>query len=227
MATADAGKSLRRDLDRGLCQLGQPLDDIAQQKLLVFLQLLERWNKRVNLTAVRDIAAMVVTHLLDSLAIRPWINTGPVIDIGSGAGLPGLPLAIANPERAHVLVDSAVKRCRFLRQAIVELDLDNVRVENSRAEDYRLSPGSIDVGENRNCPVITARAFAALPDLIVAAGHLLASGGVLLAMKGRVPQDEIDALPNDWQLDAVHKLNVPGIAAQRHLLVVTRKTASQ
>ncbi len=205
-------------LRQGLAELGQTLPSGAEQKLLSFLELLRHWNRTINLTAVREIDDMVAAHLLDSLAIRPWLAGERILDVGSGAGLPGIPLAIAEPHRSFVLLDSAAKRCRFLTQAVVELGLANVRVENRRVEDYLVSSD-----EGPSFSTITARAFSSLDKFVAAAGHLLADRGSLLAMKGKMPQDELDELPDGWQLQHAEKLVIPGLAAERHLLILGRQ----
>ena len=205
-------------LRHGVAELGQTLPDGAEQKLLSFLELLRHWNRTINLTAVREIDDMVAAHLLDSLAIRPWLAGERILDVGSGAGLPGIPLAIAEPHRSFVLLDSAAKRCRFLTQAVVELGLANVRVENRRVEDYLVSSD-----EEPSFSTITTRAFSSLDKFVAAAGNLLADRGSLLAMKGKMPQDELDEMPNGWRLKHAEKLVIPGLAAERHLLILGRQ----
>ncbi len=205
-------------LRHGVAELGQTLPDGAEQKLLSFLELLRHWNRTINLTAVREIDDMVAAHLLDSLAIRPWLAGERILDVGSGAGLPGIPLAIAEPHRSFVLLDSAAKRCRFLTQAVVELGLANVRVENRRVEDYLVSSD-----EGSSFSTITARAFSSLDKFVAAAGNLLDDRGSLLAMKGKMPQDELNEMPNGWRLKHAEKLVIPGLAAERHLLILGRQ----
>lgn len=205
-------------LRQGLAELGQTLPSGAEQKLLSFLELLRHWNRTINLTAVREIDDMVAAHLLDSLAIRPWLAGERILDVGSGAGLPGIPLAIVEPHRSFVLLDSAAKRCRFLTQAVVELGLANVRVENRRVEDYLVSSD-----EGPSFSTITARAFSSLDKFVAAAGHLLDDQGSLLAMKGKMPRDELNELPDGWRLQHAEKLVIPGLAAERHLLILGRQ----
>ena len=205
-------------LRQGLAELGQALPSGAEQKLLSFLELLRHWNRTINLTAVREIDDMVAAHLLDSLAIRPWLAGERILDVGSGAGLPGIPLAIVEPHRSFVLLDSAAKRCRFLTQAVVELGLANVRVENRRVEDYLVSSD-----EGPSFSTITARAFSSLDKFVAAAGHLLDDRGSLLAMKGKMPRDELNELPDEWRLQHAEKLVIPGLAAERHLLILGRQ----
>lgn len=198
-------------LRNGLTSLGQDVPSGAAETLLEFLHLLAKWNKTWNLTAVRDPLEMVPRHVLDSLSVRPWLKGRRIADIGSGAGLPGIPLAIAEPERQFVLIDSAAKRTRFMTQAAATLGLANVEVIRSRAEDYRPDSGF---------DTVISRAFASLADFTAAAGHLSLSGGQLLAMKGRFPGDEIAQLPADWRATGVETLAVPGLEAERHVVVL-------
>ena len=210
--------TIAHKLRQGMAELGQTLPEGAEQELLRFLELLQHWNRTINLTAVREIDDMVAAHLLDSLAIRPWLAGDRILDVGSGAGLPGIPLAIAEPHRYFVLLDSAAKRCRFLTQAILELGLANVWVENRRVEDYLVSSDKVPP-----FTTITARAFSSLDKFLAAAGHLLADRGSLLAMKGKLPQDELKMLPDGWRLQHAEKLVIPGLVAERHLLILVRE----
>ena len=202
-------ETLRKRLDAGLSALGIALDDRAIARLLDYVDLLERWNAAYNLTAVRDPAEMVTRHLVDSLAILPYVSGATLADLGSGAGLPGIPLAIAVPARETLLVDSNGKKARFLREAVRRLDLEHVRVAESRVE---------DVAGTFEC--ITARAFASLADMLGWGGHLLAPGGVWLAMKGRVDAAELDAVPAGFRVEKIVALNVPGLDAERHLVIL-------
>lgn len=186
------------------------LDAALAEPLMRYLRLLDRWGKAINLTAVRDPVAMVRLHLLDSLAIRSWVR-GPVADVGSGAGLPGIPLAIALPALRFTLIETIGKKSAFLRQAAAELALGNVEVVPTRAENYRPQAGFATV---------TSRALATLPDFVRVAGHLCAPGGRLLAMKGRPPDEEIAALPPGWGVTAVHEVHVPGLDAERTLVAI-------
>ena len=204
--------TLRQRLDAGLSSLGIALDETAIARLLDYVDLLERWNAAYNLTAVRDPAEMVTRHLVDSLAILPFVSGATLADLGSGAGLPGIPLAIAAPERETLLVDSNGKKARFLREAVRRLGLERVRVAESRVEDVE---GTFDC--------ITARAFASLADMLGWGGHLLAPGGVWLAMKGRIAEDELDAVPAGFRAGNVVALNVPGLDAERHLVILKRR----
>ena len=204
--------ALRADLEPGLDALG--LDRALAGPLLAYLALLRRWNATYNLTAIRDPLQMVSLHLLDSLAMHPHVaGLASLADLGTGPGLPGIPLALAHPGLRVTLVESNGKKARFLREAVRSLGLGNARVAESRAEALD-EPGAH--------AAITARALATLPDIIAVGGHLVAPGGRLLAMKGVRPDEEIAALPAGWRLQAVHPLQVPGLAAERHLVVVER-----
>ena len=211
MNTFQFPAELRDELDAGLAALG--LDPALAMPLLAYLALLDRWNRTYNLTAIRDPREMVGKHLLDSLAMHPYLDDGHLADLGAGAGLPGIPLAIAKPGLRVTLVESNGKKARFLREAVRTLGLSNARVAETRAEALD-EPGAYDA--------ITARALATLPLIIELGGHLLKPGGRLLAMKGAVPDDEIAGLSAGWRVETVHQLTVPGLAAERHLVVVGR-----
>lgn len=199
-----------------MAAMGQT-DVVLATRLLDYLALLVQWNQAYNLTAVRDPQEMLSRHLLDSLSLVPFVPAGPLADLGSGAGLPGLVIALARPELAVTLVESNGKKARFLREAVRQLGLGGVRVAQERAEKLA-EPGAY------GC--ITARALGTLAQLVQFGGHLLRPDGQLLAMKGQYPADEIAALPAPWQVQASHVLAVPGETAARHLIVVTRTTAS-
>jgi 16S rRNA (guanine527-N7)-methyltransferase len=213
MNTPQSQAELRTGLDAGLAALA--LDPALATPLLTYLALLDRWNRTYNLTAIRDPREMVGKHLLDSLAMHPHVAGGSLADLGTGAGLPGIPLALAKPGLQVTLVESNGKKARFLREAVRTLGLANARVAESRAEALD-EPGAYDA--------ITARALATLPLIIELGGHLLKPGGRLLAMKAAVPDDEIAALPPGWRVETVHPLTVPGLAAERHLVVVGRSS---
>ena len=199
------------DLQRGLHDMG--LDAALAQPLLAYLALLVRWNRTYNLTAIRDPREMVTRHLLDSLAMAPHVATGTLADLGTGPGLPGIPLAIAHPQLQVTLVESNGKKARFLREAVRQLGLGNARVAESRAEALD-EPGAFDN--------LTARAMDTLAGIIEVGGHLLRPGGHLLAMKGVYPHEEIAALPAGWQMREVRPLQVPGLTGERHLVVCSR-----
>lgn len=200
---------LAATLAQGIATLGIALDATQQERLLAYLALLVKWNQAYNLTAIRDPLEMVTKHLLDSLAVLPHLHGTQVLDVGSGAGLPGIPLAIADPGREFTLLDSNGKKTRFLLQAKGELRFSNLSVVHSRLEQYR--PGQL-------FDTVTARAFASLADMTAGTAHLLAPGGSLLAMKGEYPQEELDALPPGFVVREIIALTVPGLEAQRHLV---------
>ena len=200
-------------LEAGLVALD--LDRALAARLRDYLALLARWNRAYNLTAIRDPREMVGKHLLDSLAMHPFVqDIGSLADLGTGAGFPGIPLALANPGLRITLVESSGKKARFLREAVRTLGLTNARVAESRIE---------ALGEDAQYDAITARALATLPLIVQLGGYLLRPGGRLLAMKGVVPADEIAALPPGWRMESVQPLTVPGLEAERHLVVVARE----
>ena len=202
---------LQTRLEQGIAALRLSLPAGAVARLLDYQALLERWNGAYNLTAVRDPADMITRHLLDSLAILPFVRGASLADLGTGPGLPGIPLAIAAPGRDMLLVDSNGKKVRFLREAIRVLKLDGVRAVQSRVEDVQ---GQFDC--------VTARAFASLADMLGWGGHLLAPHGQWLAMKGKRPDDELSGMPAGFEVRSMHALAVPGLSAERHLLVLGR-----
>ncbi|RDE50007.1 MAG: 16S rRNA (guanine(527)-N(7))-methyltransferase RsmG [Candidatus Accumulibacter meliphilus] len=203
-------------LQQGLQTLGIALSAPAQSKLLAYASLLEKWNRTYRLTAVPNSELTVSHHLLDSLAVLPFVRGESLLDVGSGGGMPGIPLAIARPELRVVLLDSNSKKSAFLRQAAIELELANIAVHCGRVEAYR--PADIFA-------VITARAFADLAELVRLSRHLLQAGGHWLAMKGVCPQAEIARLPADVALDALHRLEVPGVTGERHLVLLSKRAA--
>ena len=203
--------ALTPELEAGLAALGLPT--ASAPRLLAYLALLERWNQTYNLTAIRDVREMLGKHLLDSLAMHSYLHDERLADLGTGPGLPGIPLAIVKPQLQVSLVESNGKKARFLREALRQLGLDNARVLESRAEDVA-EPGQFDA--------ITARALDRLAGILRVGGHLLRPGGQLLALKAARVDAEVAELPPGWHLQAVHPLRVPGLAAERHLVVVAR-----
>jgi 16S rRNA (guanine527-N7)-methyltransferase len=193
--------------------MGIELDETQQHALVAHLDLLDEWNERMNLTAIRDRASQLTKHVLDSLSVRPYLRGNRIADVGSGAGFPGIPLAVVEPGRHFTLIESTGKKCRFLEHVREALGLANVEVVHSRAEAYR--------PEHRFDTVI-ARAVGPLADLVRYAAPLLAGEGRLLAMKGRYPGDELAARINGWKILAVHALAVPGLDEQRHLVEIVR-----
>lgn len=206
--------TLARALAGGVAALGLDLDAAAQTKLLAYLALLDKWNRTHNLTAIREPERMVTHHLLDALATLPHLpeaETLRLIDVGSGGGLPGVPLAIARPQWRVTLLDSNRKKAAFLRQAAAELALANVAVAAMRADDY---------APDTPFDVAISRAFADLGEFAAAACHLVRPGGHLFAMKGVYPRKELKALPRVFRVVAVPALEVPGLGAERHLVIM-------
>lgn len=199
----------RERLLLGIQALGLDLPAKAVDQLLAYRDLMLKWNRTYNLTALKDPARMVSHHLLDSLAILPWIAGPELLDVGSGAGLPGIPLAIARPDLRVTLVDAVQKKAAFQRQAAIELGLANVQVLHGRVEELQGRYG-----------MITSRAFADLADFVRLTRSLLAPGGRWLAMKGLAPEQELAALPAGVQVAGLHPLQVPGLDAARHLVIL-------
>lgn len=197
-------------LERGLAELRQPLPGDAADKLLAYLELLAKWNRVHNLTAIRDPLRMISHHLLDSLAVRPHLPAGALADIGSGGGLPGIPLAIAEPARPVTLNDANQKKAAFLQQAVIELRLDNAQVHHGRVQAWRPA--------QRFACVIT-RGFAELSRFIADCRHLLLPEGVAAAMKGMLPVDELSRVPPGVDCRDVRRLQVPMLDADRHLVL--------
>lgn len=203
---------LRAPLVAGTRALGLALTDAQHDALLDYLALLARWNATYNLTAIRDVDGMLAKHVLDSLAIAKHVREKRIADLGTGAGLPGIPLAIADPALAVVLVESNGKKARFLREAQRRLALANVEVREARAESGK--PGEVDA--------VVARALAALPELAALAAHWVGPGGLLYAMKGPGYLDEVRVIGPEWAHAATERLAVPGLDADRYLVVLKR-----
>jgi len=214
MSSATDRAAMYAQLRAGMAELALAPKPAAVETLLDYIELLARWNATYNLTAVREAQAMVTHHLLDSLAVAHLVRGERLADIGSGAGLPGIPLAIVAPELSVTLIDSNGKKTRFLREAVRALRLDNVRIEAQRVEAVR---GEFDT--------VTARAFSALGEMVRLAGHLLATDGILLALKGQLHKDEILELPAGFSVAEVKALRVPGLAAARHAVIIQRSQA--
>lgn len=210
-----ATPTARADLERAAQVLGLPLASAQADTLLAYLSLLQRWNATYNLTAVRDPAQMLVQHLVDCLAVVPPLVRAlgeqggtRVLDVGSGAGLPGVVIAVLCPAVQVVCVDTVGKKAAFVRQAAMELGLANLQAEHARVETLKQPPFDL----------ITSRAFASLADFVTLTRHLLAPGGRWMAMKGQRPDAELSSLPPGVRLDAVEPLAVPGLAAERCLV---------
>ncbi len=202
---------LKQQLSLGLNAMQLPLAETAQQQLIDYLHLLDKWNRHFNLTAVRDIQQMVPLHLLDSLSIAPYVSGERILDVGTGAGLPGIPLAIVFPDKQITLLDSNAKKIRFCRQVINELGLKNITAEHSRIQQY-----------HPDLPVqqITTRAFTDLPNMLELLEPLLTDETRVLAMKGQLPEKEISLLKENGYKVSNHQLSVPGVDAKRHLLII-------
>lgn len=213
MAVGDAADPLLAQLDAGMEALGlMPSPDVAES-MLNFVRELLHWNRRINLTAIVEPREVLIQHVLDSLAIAPFITGPSLLDVGSGGGFPGLPLALLRPDLEVSSVDSRNKKIAFQRHAARQLGLSNFTATAARIEAW--------VPPHRY-PQITSRAFASLSQFAALAGRHLADGGQLLAMKGKHPADELAEMPSEWELVKMHRLNVPGLAAERHLLIFTR-----
>ena len=201
----------QRQLGQGLVDLRIALPAASQDKLLAYVALLYKWNRVYSLTALREDDKAVSHHLLDSLAVLPYLPPGSLLDVGSGGGMPGIPLAIARPQLAVTLLDSNSKKTAFLRQAAIELGLSNISVHAGRVEQYHPA---------RGFAAITSRAFAELLDFVTLSRHLLAPSGRWLAMKGTRSDQEVARLPADVEIEAMHRLQVPGVEGERHLVVM-------
>jgi 16S rRNA (guanine527-N7)-methyltransferase len=198
---------------RALPEAAAGLSDGAVAQLAAYLRLLARWNQAYNLTSVRDPADMATRHVGDSLTALPFLTGDRLLDVGAGAGLPGIPLAVASPATRVTLLDSQIKKARFLRQAVAELKLGNTEVVHGRVEDFRpVQPFT----------TVICRAYASLADFVASAGHALAPGGRLVAMKGRLPADELATLPTGWRVLGAMPVGAPGLVGERHIIVLAR-----
>lgn len=206
--------SISRQIEDGLAALRLDEPPGLAASLAAYLELLAKWNRSYNLTAIRAPEDMVTRHLLDSLAVLPFAGDKRVLDVGTGAGVPGLVLAMARPAQAFVLLDSSGKKTRFVAHAASRLGLGNVAVVQARVEDHRDAAGF---------GIVISRAFSALGEFLRLAGHLASASGRLLAMKGAFPEAELEALPAGWRLLAAHRLAVPGLDERRHLLEFGRQ----
>ena len=203
-------------LAAGIAQMRLNISPAQQQKLLAYLALLQKWNKTYNLTALRDPAQMVSHHLLDSLTLLPYLaQAESMIDVGSGGGMPAIPAAICRPDLQITMVDANSKKTTFLRQAAIELGLENVAVSSSRVE---------ELGGQR-ADIVTSRAFAELADFAALTKHLLNENGYWAAMKGVYPYEEIEQLPANIEVVSADKLEVPMLEAERHMVIMRPKRA--
>jgi 16S rRNA (guanine527-N7)-methyltransferase len=208
--------SLSESLAKGIATLGLDVSPGARLRLLEHLALVQKWNRVHNLTAIRDPEMMLMGHVLDSLAVVPYITGPRITDVGSGAGFPGIPLALSCPEWRVTLIESNHKKAAFLQQARIDLQLKNVEVVNSRAEEFQVSDGF---------DTVISRAFASLADFAGLSGHLaLRSRGRLVAMKGVYPHEELLQLGGRFAVEKILPIMVPGLAAERHLVIIKALT---
>ncbi|EAQ6107367.1 TPA: 16S rRNA (guanine(527)-N(7))-methyltransferase RsmG [Salmonella enterica] len=198
-------------LSRLLDEAGISLTDHQKTQLVAYVDMLHKWNKAYNLTSVRDPAEMVVRHILDSIVVAPYLQGQRFIDVGTGPGLPGIPLAIVLPDAHFTLLDSLGKRVRFLRQVQHELKLENITPVQSRVEAYPSEPPFDGV---------ISRAFASLNDMVSWCHQLPGEKGRFYALKGQLPEDEIASLPDDFSVESVEKLRVPQLEGERHLVII-------
>ncbi len=204
----------RSRLVDGANQLGVSLIEPQSSQLLSYLTLLNKWNKAYNLTAVRNPEEMLTRHLIDSLSIVPWVKGENIIDVGTGPGLPGIPLAILFPETRFTLLDSNGKKTRFLTQCKLEMGLGNVTVVHGRVEEFK---------PQQPFDQVISRAFSAIENMVGWCSHLVDDRGQFLAMKGVFPEEELTSLPDGYKVEQSHSLEVPGSDGERHLIII-RKT---
>jgi 16S rRNA (guanine527-N7)-methyltransferase len=197
------------------CELA--VTQAQQQKLIQYVLMINKWNKAYNLTSVRDPHQMVLKHIVDSIVVAPFLNKTHYIDVGTGPGLPGIPLAIMCPDKQFILLDSLGKRVRFMKQVAYELKIDNIEPVQSRVEDF--VPSVVIDG-------VLSRAFASLKDMLHWCQHLVNSQGVFLALKGQLSLDELKGLPLEFILQETIKLDVPGLEGERHIVKIKKKSAS-
>ena len=204
----------RQKLQSGLKEMGLDLSGEQQDKLLAYVEMLKKWNKTYNLTALRDESQIISHHLLDSLTLPPYLEGAQtMLDVGSGGGQPGIPAAVCRPDLQITLLDANTKKTSFLQQAAIELELENVRVVSGRVEAV----------QGLRADVITSRAFAELADFVNWTAHLLQDGGGWAAMKGVYPAAEIDRLPDSVCVERVDKIRVPQLNAERHMVILRKK----
>lgn len=203
--------NLREQLLSGCQRLGLDVDDRQLDVLLQYQEMLQKWNKVYNLTAITNPQQMITHHLLDSLAVQPYVQGDRIIDVGCGGGLPGIVLAIMLPKKQFVLLDSNSKKTRFVKQVVIELKLKNVEVQHGRVEQFQ---------SGQLFDTVLSRAFASLADMLSWCAHLRANDGIFLAMKGVNPFEELEQLPVGFRIVNQHKLEVPGLDAERHVVLI-------
>lgn len=204
-----SSSALQGHLQRALSETALNISESQQQQLIALTELIHKWNKAYNLTSVRDPQDMLIRHILDSVVVAPHIQGQHFIDVGTGPGLPGLPLAIVMPQQQFVLLDSLGKRIRFIKQAVFELGLENVTAVQARVEDYQ---------PEKPFDGVLSRAFASIKDMLHWCQHLVDSQGTFLALKGQVPAQELDSLPQGFTVRDIIRLEIPGLQAERHLI---------
>lgn len=211
---SDVDQSLLNILQKALTSAQLVVEEDKQYQLIRYVQLMHKWNKAYNLTSVRDPAEMIIKHIVDSIVIAPYLTAKNYIDVGTGPGLPGIPLAIMLPDRHFVLLDSLGKRVRFMKQVAFDLGIKNIQPVQSRVEQYQ-----------PELPLdgVLSRAFASLKDMLHWCQHLVDSKGVFLALKGQFPDQELDQLPAGFTVQDSLKLEVPGLEGERHLIVINKQ----
>jgi 16S rRNA (guanine527-N7)-methyltransferase len=206
---------LRDRLDQLIAQTSLQVSDLQRNQLVGYVELLNKWNKAYNLTSVRDPLDMLVRHIMDSIVVSAHLQGERFIDVGTGPGLPGIPLAIMNPDKSFYLLDSLGKRIRFIKQVVHELNISNVTTVQSRVEEFQ---------PEEKFDGVLSRAFASMLDMVDWCHHLPKDNqGVFLALKGQVPHEEIDALPIWCSVNEIHALSVPELEGERHLVILSRK----
>lgn len=205
---------LKNLLTQKLSQANYVVTEAAQDQLVNYLLLLEKWNQAYNLTSVRDIKEMVVLHILDSLSVAEFIHGKRILDVGTGAGLPGIPLALTQSDREFILLDSNGKKTRFLTHVIQTLNIKNAKVVQARVEEF----------QSENCfDVVISRAFSAIIDFLEKTKHLCCDDGIFLAMKGNYPEQEVKEISEEFKVLKTYQLKIVGLNAQRHLVVIKRE----
>lgn len=207
--------ALRNRLDQLIAQTDLLVTDRQREQLLGYVEMLNKWNKAYNLTSVRDPMEMLVRHIMDSIVVSPYLEGERFIDVGTGPGLPGIPLAIMQPEKAFYLLDSLGKRIRFIKQVLHELNITNVTTVQSRVEEFQ---------PEEKFDAVLSRAFASMVDMVNWCQHLpKPNQGVFLALKGQMPNDEITQLPIWCCVREIKPLSVPELEGERHLVILSRK----
>lgn len=213
--------NLETRLQQGIDELSLSVSPETQQKLIQYIELIAKWNKTFNLTAIRNVDEMLTSHLLDSLAVVPFIKAGRVLDVGAGAGLPGIVLALCYPDKEFVLIDSNGKKARFMTQAKIELGLSNVEVVHARVDEY----GVEEIQPLKPFDAIISRAFASISDMLAYVDHLVTNETAVLAMKAD-SENEISQMPAEYKsaytIEQIHELEVPGLSAKRQLIVLKK-----